>query len=82
MQSSPMLCSKWQLLANTMELGPCLIQDIRRNMVNEGGTWYAIHTMLTGWVSKCGPSKATFARLIHLVEEEGFNEVTGKFKKS
>jgi len=78
MESSSMICVSWPKLANAMDLSPCFVQDIRRNMALEGGTWYAIHTMLNGWTEKFGNSKATFSRLIHLVEVEGFSIVSEK----
>jgi len=67
----------WPKLALGMDLGPSLVQDIRRNMAVEGGTWYAINMILNGWSEKCGDSKATFSRLIHVVEAEGFSIVSG-----
>ncbi len=72
-----MLSTRWTILAYSMEINPLIIADIRRDMSHEGGTMYAIQTMLHAWVSKCGPSKATFAHLIKIVESLELNGVTG-----
>jgi hypothetical protein len=76
MQKSITVCKNWYLLAHTLGLDANVLTDIQREMVTNGGTNYAIHSSLMSWLSKCGPSKATFGHLIQLLEGEGVNEVT------
>ena len=77
LQKSVMLSTRWPVLAHSMEISPLVVADIRRNMATDGGTMYALQTTLEAWVSKCGPSKATFAQLIKIVKSLELNEITG-----
>lgn len=77
LQTSVLVCRNWCLIANAMGIDPCTLTDIRRQMNYEGGTAYAIFSVLDAWVAKCGPSRATFAHLTSITESEGVNDVTG-----
>jgi len=76
MQKSVRLCRSWYLLAHAMKLDANVIADIHRDMTTLGGTEYAIQSTLLAWISKCGPSKATFGHLVQITEGEDVNEVT------
>ncbi|CAL8073198.1 unnamed protein product [Orchesella dallaii] len=65
--------NRWTMLANTMNILPTTIVDIKREMSYSGGVQFAVFTMLQAWTEQIGNSRATFSTLVELLRREGMN---------